>query len=48
MDEHLVENLDENLHHYENKVNHQVAQNEMVVDQDHPLKKIDHLITERK
>jgi hypothetical protein len=46
-----VENLDENLphhHHHENKMNHQVDQNEMVVDQEHPLKEIDYLIIEKK
>jgi hypothetical protein len=36
MDEHLVGNSDENLHHHENKMSHQVNQNEMAVDQDHP------------
>jgi hypothetical protein len=35
-----VENLDENLllHHYENKMDHWVDQNEMVADRDHPCK----------
>jgi hypothetical protein len=43
-----VENLDENLHHHENKVNHQVDQSEMVVDQEHPYKKIDDCIREER